>query len=391
MKVPILNLNQITPSDEFKHSKKVIPMDILIGKRKDAGVEEEDFNIDRPNVEELLADYSLFALRSCYDAYPEKGERIAKRIRTEKFALLRPKALHCDDPDALIRKKRRVKELHELESYYLSGEPTNPSHGSITMKDGSFLSDFLAPGDINVRHLTDKVIQEVMREKINKWGLKDGKFPSDLDSIDLAEGSIHTHRTPSILDENEVSFENRQGMLPQEASVSDEDYTEQDMVYYHKDDLTNYSKGLGLNKVKQKPNQNVQFFYNDNDIDFPQSNEEGESSDDAANKRKGIVAFETNLVFKRLQKKDGSGPQGSSFRKKGGYNTSKIEKSGISESKISGLEDMYIGESKHIGGISSMAADVPEDPNEQSYQPDSAQASFTKPNQEPKSSVENLP
>jgi hypothetical protein len=175
----------------------------------------------------------------------------------------------CDDPEALIRRKRRVKELHDMNSNYLSGEPTNPSHSSITMKEGSFLSDYLAGKNLNDKDITEMVLQEVVRDKINKWGLKDGRFPSDLDSIDLAEGSIHTHRTPSILDENEVSFENRQGMLPQDASISDEDYTEQDMVYYHKDDLTNYSKGLGLNKVKKKANSNVQFFYNDNDIDFP--------------------------------------------------------------------------------------------------------------------------
>jgi hypothetical protein len=35
------------------------------------------------------------------------------------------------------------------------------------------------------------------------------------------------------------------------------------MVYYNKDDLTNYSKGLGLNKVKAKfPGQ----YYSENDL-----------------------------------------------------------------------------------------------------------------------------
>jgi hypothetical protein len=94
------------------------------------------------------------------------------------------------------------------------------------------------------------------------------------------------------------------------------------------------------------------------------------------------------LVFKRLQKKEGGSHKKSRF----GPNASKIDKSAVSGSKISGLDEMYIGESKHIGGISNLAGDVPEDPNEQSYAPDSAKASFTKPdNSKPNHEPINLP
>ena len=37
------------------------------------------------------------------------------------------------------------------------------------------------------------------------------------------------------------------------------------MVYYNKDDLTNYSKGLGLNKVKVKPAPPPKY-YSENDL-----------------------------------------------------------------------------------------------------------------------------
>jgi len=37
------------------------------------------------------------------------------------------------------------------------------------------------------------------------------------------------------------------------------------MVYYNKDDLTNYSRGLGLNKVKAKTTAKPQYF-SENDI-----------------------------------------------------------------------------------------------------------------------------
>jgi hypothetical protein len=37
------------------------------------------------------------------------------------------------------------------------------------------------------------------------------------------------------------------------------------MVYYNKDDLTNYSKGLGLNKIKAK-NPTQQNYFSENDL-----------------------------------------------------------------------------------------------------------------------------
>jgi hypothetical protein len=37
------------------------------------------------------------------------------------------------------------------------------------------------------------------------------------------------------------------------------------MVYYNKDDLTNYSKGLGLNRVKAK-RQSMPSYFSENDI-----------------------------------------------------------------------------------------------------------------------------
>ena len=66
------------------------------------------------------------------------------------------------------------------------------------------------------------------------------------------EESIYSHKTSTILDEEKVSFMHIEH-LPNQDNASDDSFSEQDMVYYNKDDLTNYSKGLGLNKVKAKP------------------------------------------------------------------------------------------------------------------------------------------
>lgn len=77
------------------------------------------------------------------------------------------------------------------------------------------------------------------------------------------EESIYSHKTSTILDEEKVSFMHIEH-LPNQDGASDDSFSEQDMVYYNKDDLTNYSKDLGLNKVRVKrPPQNQYFSEND--------------------------------------------------------------------------------------------------------------------------------
>ncbi len=72
------------------------------------------------------------------------------------------------------------------------------------------------------------------------------------------EESIYSHRTSTILDEEKVSFMHIEH-LPNEDNASDDSFSEQDMVYYPKDDMTVYSKGLGLNKVSAKNNPGSNF------------------------------------------------------------------------------------------------------------------------------------
>jgi hypothetical protein len=46
------------------------------------------------------------------------------------------------------------------------------------------------------------------------------------------------------------------------------------MVYYNKDDLTNYSRGLGLNKVKAKTNP----YYSENDLEEVSENSDSQDA-----------------------------------------------------------------------------------------------------------------
>jgi hypothetical protein len=173
----------------------------------------------------MLAEYSLFALRCIFDAYGEKGERISRRLRRNKFVNLRSKILVVNNPDALILKKKKVKPVYSDTTGYLSADIQREEEPSVHM-DGFAEGDCIEPGEYQLKDEAKEIKQEIARRKLNKWGLLEGNYPSDLDSIDLADGSVHSHRTPTILDEHEVSFENRQGMLPQEPSSSEESFDE---------------------------------------------------------------------------------------------------------------------------------------------------------------------
>lgn len=56
------------------------------------------------------------------------------------------------------------------------------------------------------------------------------------------------------------------GNLPNQENASDDSYSEHDMVMYSKDDMTNYSKHLKLNRVPaKKPNVP---YYSEGDAEY---------------------------------------------------------------------------------------------------------------------------
>lgn len=69
------------------------------------------------------------------------------------------------------------------------------------------------------------------------------------------EPSQYTHHTPEPIEDVSILFDKGDGVnKPLEVDLSDSlDGSENDIVYYHKEDLTNFSKNLGLNVVKPRP------------------------------------------------------------------------------------------------------------------------------------------
>jgi hypothetical protein len=69
-----------------------------------------------------------------------------------------------------------------------------------------------------------------------------------------ADGSEYSHNTPIPVDDSSIVFDKGDGInKPLEVDLSESfDNSENDIVVYDKEDMTNYSKGLHLNVVKQR-------------------------------------------------------------------------------------------------------------------------------------------
>ena len=116
-------------------------------------------------------------------------------------------------------------------------------------------------------HQSDNRFDEIHREQIDRTGMmvgnnqdKDKLFAEDEEErrkqllsgmLFYEKGSVHSHDTSTILDDDAIAFRD-----PFDAKVnnagSDYSMDEQDIVYYHKDDMTQFSKPLSLNKIRKR-------------------------------------------------------------------------------------------------------------------------------------------
>ena len=92
-----------------------------------------------------------------------------------------------------------------------------------------------------------------------------------------ADESIYSHKTSTILDQEQVSFMHLTNMNDPE-NESDDAFSDgiDVVVEYPKDDLTKYSEGRGLNKVRMpKPN-----YFSENDLNQVEDASESEAEYD---------------------------------------------------------------------------------------------------------------
>jgi hypothetical protein len=91
----------------------------------------------------------------------------------------------------------------------------------------------------------------VSRHIINRYG----QVVTDYDEQRRKHGTSEcSHDTPEPIEDVSIVFEHVDDRnKPLEVDLSDSSAgSENDIVYYHKEDMTNFSKNLGLNIVKQR-------------------------------------------------------------------------------------------------------------------------------------------
>lgn len=214
--------------------------------------DEEDIRIlekDHPNVLEDIQEHTLFLLRAIFDAFDEKGDKITKYFRKNKFSkAFQVKGLNLlDCPEELLR------EFYESQSNILdANQMEDTDENNLTLlagqnKDFSMLNNSLRIS--NEEGKDDPENDQLFgRKRINKYG--------ELEDYNDENGSVDTGQTPIAVDDKSLKFGGLEdgNNKPLEVDLDDSfDCSENDIVVYTKEDLTNYSKNLGLNIVKQRP------------------------------------------------------------------------------------------------------------------------------------------
>lgn len=211
-----------------------------------------------PNVLEDIQEHTLFILRAIFDAYDHHGDKIVKYFRRKRVskALQLKQLTLIDCPEELLR------DGHYSESIVLNANQSITGDNDLTFLAGqnddltilNHASD--ASNDQGMLFSDDAYVKG--RRTINKFG----DYDDDEDARRRREGmfygdeqlSENSHDTPEPVEEISILFDKGDGLnKPLNVDISDSlDGSENDIVYYHKEDMTNFSKNLGLNVVRTR-------------------------------------------------------------------------------------------------------------------------------------------
>ena len=217
---------------------------------------EEDYY---PSVLNETIELNLLLLEKIFNTFKRKADKIVSNFRKNNYAHLRPKILHVIEkpPDDFWEKLKHG--LEEMNDQTVLIDKDNKIEQTFDKdRDLADESEF---------HVSDKQFDEINRQQIDRAGMMVGSN-QDKDKL-LAEedeerrkqllsgmlfyenGSVHSHDTSTILDADAIAFQDPVDAMVNNAG-SDYSMDEQDIVYYHKDDTTQFSKPLGLNKTKKR-------------------------------------------------------------------------------------------------------------------------------------------
>jgi hypothetical protein len=241
---------------------------------------------NHPNVLEDIQEHTLFLLRAIFDSYDSKGDKIVKYFRKNRFS----KALQVKELNIIDCPEQMLRDGAVSESIILGANEADTQNNDITVLEGennaSYFRDSrngsLDDGQVDPDH-------PMSRTQIDKYGnLEDSDVNNserarrrndELNRSEIARrengdlaylnGSMnssearrradrdlseYTHNTPDAVDDISILFEKGDGANRQlQIDTSDLGDSENEIVYYNKEDMTNFSKNLGLNTVKTRP------------------------------------------------------------------------------------------------------------------------------------------
>ena len=113
-----------------------------------------------------------------------------------------------------------------------------------------------------MRRLKSQIKKKKLMSQEEFMILKDSKADRDRDN-----SIYYSHSDSDAIEDNQVAFTGNKIYKPED--LSDYSLDEGDMVYYEKDDMTQFSKALGLNKTQKKPTK----YWSDVDIDLSSEQE----------------------------------------------------------------------------------------------------------------------
>ena len=235
--------------------------------------EEIDIRVfdHHPNVLEDIQEHTLFLLRAIFDSYDSKGDKIVKYFRKNKFS----KALQVKELNLIDCPEELLREMNVSESIVLDPNEEDTMRNNITVLEGDHGDDSSAENSaersLDVADVDPDYSATKSNKRIDKYG---NEIDSDMNSSEARRRGIgkygilgyehsrgsqdfseYTHHTPEPMDNITIIFEKGlDNNKPLNVDLSDSlGDSENDIVYYNKEDLTNFSKNMNLNRVRARP------------------------------------------------------------------------------------------------------------------------------------------
>ena len=285
-------------------------------------IEEDEFF---PSVLNECIELNLLLLEKIYNTFQRKPEKVIANFRKDNFHHLKPKIIEIIErpPDEFLRnKKRNDKGNNELDNII---EENSINDETVLINKNSQIDDTYDKDqnspDMSGTHISDRNFDQEYREQIDRQGLRVGsrggltREQEEQRRLGLLNGlngeeksdDFGSRKSSTIPEGEEIHFQDPNfAMLNSDGSDNDDaDSEARDMVFYLKEDQTQYSKPLGLNKAPRKKNGSKTL--SDDDISLEPSLDGSKLLGDQIPKESISEIGEENSLFSEIDGGNGDG------------------------------------------------------------------------------------